>query len=127
MATRYPMDRAAIDFRPAFSGNGLDLDHEGPTRRAYLTDTYGLVIHTSVISNMAPAWTVAHTRSGYAIGYADTWQDALGLAGLLGECGPWNRDVADIESDAPFHTAVSTVIREHGKRAYRRPAASVWG
>lgn len=126
MAARYPVGRTSIDFRPAFTGAG-DPDHEGPTRKAYITDVYGLVIHTSVIGNTAPRWVVSHTRSRYAIGYADTWQDALYLADRLGECGPWNRDVEDITADKPFHTALSAVVREHGKTSYRRPAASVWG
>lgn len=121
MAARYPRDRASIDFRPAFSGTGGDLDHEGPTRKAYLTDTYGLVIHTSVISNLAPAWTVSHTRSGYAIGYSHTWEGALELARLLGECGAWNRDLSDIEADETFRMVTGDIIREHGVQPYRRP------
>jgi hypothetical protein len=120
MAAAYPIGRTAIEFRPAFTGTG-DLDHEGPTRRAYLTDVYGLVIHTSVISNMAPKWTVAHTRSGYAVGYASTWLKALTLADRLGECGTWNRDRSAMEADADFGRKVNAVLAEHGERAYRRP------
>lgn len=120
MAARYPTGRTSIDFRPAFtSENGLD--HEGPIRKAYLTDTYGLVIHTSVISNLAPAWTVAHTRSGYAVAYANTWQEALTLADLLGACGPWNRDRSDIDADHAFRAAAGAVVREHSALKYRRP------
>jgi hypothetical protein len=127
MAGTYPRDRASIDFRPAFTGDGGDLDHEGPTRKAYLTDTYGLVIHTSVISNMAPKWTVSHTRSGYAIGYAPTWQAALTLAAKLGECGTWNRDLSEIEADTTFRLAASDIIRAHGAPRAPRLKASVWG
>lgn len=126
MAARYPRDRASVTFTPAFDRPG-DQDHEGPTRNAYLTDTYGLVIHPSVISNMAPAWAVAHTRSGYAIGYSSTWEGALELARLLGECGAWNRDLSDIEADEAFRRAAGDVIREHGAPKYRRHATSVWG
>ena len=126
MAGKYPKDRVSITFTPAFDRPN-DLDHEGPTRKAYLTDTYGLVIHTSVKSNMAPAWTVAHTRSGYAVGYADTWNAALTLAAKMGECGTWNRDREEIEADKPFCAAVTAVIRAHGTPRVRRAAASVWG
>lgn len=121
MASKYPRDRASIEFRPAFSGNGGDLDHEGPTRRAYLTDTYGLVIHTSVISNIAPRWAVSHTRSGRAVAYADTWEAALILAGKLGECGPWNRDHEDIMADRVFRTVAHGIVKEYGVSPYRRP------
>ena len=126
MAAKYPTDRASVTFTPAFTGTG-DLDHEGPTRKAYLTDTYGLVIHTSVISNMAPKWTVSHTRSGYAVGYSHTWEGALEVARLLGECGSWNRDMSEIENDKVFRMVTSDVVREHGAERYRRRAASVWG
>lgn len=120
MTSRYPRDRASVDFRPAFTSEG-DLDHEGPTRKAYLTDTYGLVIHTSVKSNLAPAWAVSHTRSGYAVAYAETWQKALDLAARLGECGPWNRDRSDIDADHAFRAAAGAVVREHSALKYRRP------
>lgn len=120
MATKYPTGRTPIDFHPAFTGMG-DLDHEGATRKAYPTDVYGLVIHTSVISNIAPKWAVSHTRSGYAVGYVDTWQDALALADRLGECGSWNRDRTTLEADAGFGVAVRAVLDTHGKQAYRRP------
>ena len=120
MAARYPTDRTSIDFRPAFTSTG-ELDHEGATRKAYLTDTYGLVIHTSVISNNAPAWTVSHTRSRYAVAYAATWEAALNLARLLGECGSWNRDMSEIEADKVFGAAASAVIIVHGVEKYRRP------
>lgn len=126
MTTKYPTDRTTIDFHPAFTSEG-DLDHEGSTRKAYLTDTYGLVIHTSVKSNLAPAWTVSHTRSGYSVGYSDTWQDALELARLLGECGTWNRDRSDIEADTVFRAATGDVLRKHSALRYRRPKLSVWG
>lgn len=97
------------------------------TVTAWYSDVYGLVISESLPSNMAGKWTVSHTRSGYAIGYADTWRDALTLADRLGECGSWNRDIDDIKADRPFRVKTSAVVREHGQQAYKRPAASVWG
>lgn len=125
--SKTPTGRASIVFAPAFSGTGGDLDHEGPTRTAWATDTYGLVIHTSVISNAAPAWTIAHTRSGYAVTYATTWQAALDTARRLGACGSWNRDRDVIEADKAFCAAAAAVITDHGGARYRRPAGSVWG
>jgi hypothetical protein len=124
--TKTPTGRESITLTFAASRDN-DFDHEGPTRKAWLSDVYGLVIHTSVISNMAPKWAVSHTRSGYAIGYADTWEDALYLADRLGECGSWNRDIEGIKDDHPFRVRAAEVVREHGKTSYRRLAGSVWG
>jgi hypothetical protein len=124
--SKTPTGRESITLTFAASRDN-DFDHEGPTRTAWLTDVYGLVIHTSVISNMAPTWAVSHTRSGYAIGYADTWKDALYLADRLGQCGSWNRDIEEIKDDHPFRVRATEVVREHGKSKYRRSAGSVWG
>jgi hypothetical protein len=124
--SRIPVGRAKVTLTLALTGYG-DVDHEGATRTAWLTDVYGLVIHTSVISNAAARWAVSHTRSGYAIGYADTWEDALYLADRLGECGPWNRDLNEIIGDRDFRTKSSEAVRRHGKQSYQRPAGSVWG
>lgn len=97
------------------------------TVTVWYSDVYGLVVHESLPSNMGGKWAVSHTRSGYAIGFAKSWESALTLAGLLGECGSWNRDIDDIKGDTRFRAHASDIILEYGVKTNRRTAASVWG